>query len=66
LRRAPSFPKIPVLAEIAQLVERVIRNDEVVGSIPIFGTTIPPELPSSGPGGTKKPADAGFFVPAIR
>ena len=26
------------LAGIAQLVERVIRNDEVVGSIPISGT----------------------------
>jgi hypothetical protein len=25
-------------AEIAQLVEQVIRNDQVVGSSPIFGT----------------------------
>src|SRR5690606_41103618 len=29
----------PFCAGIAQLVERVIRNDEVVGSIPISGTT---------------------------
>jgi hypothetical protein len=28
----------PLCAGIAQLVERVIRNDEVVGSIPISGT----------------------------
>ena len=28
----------PFFAGIAQLVERVIRNDEVVGSIPISGT----------------------------
>ena len=28
----------PFCAGIAQLVERVIRNDEVVGSIPISGT----------------------------
>ena len=28
------------LAGIAQLVERVIRNDEVVGSIPISGTSL--------------------------
>jgi hypothetical protein len=27
-----------LFAGIAQLVERVIRNDEVVGSIPISGT----------------------------
>jgi hypothetical protein len=34
----PATPRIRVHAGIAQLVERVIRNDEVVGSIPISGT----------------------------
>lgn len=27
-------------AEIAQMVEQVIRNDQVVGSNPIFGTIL--------------------------
>src|SRR5690606_1935362 len=34
----------PVCAGIAQLVERVIRNDEVVGSIPISGTILQAEF----------------------
>ena len=36
--RPPSYNARLYGAGIAQLVERVIRNDEVVGSIPISGT----------------------------
>ena len=38
-RAANPYNSRPLGAGIAQLVERVIRNDEVVGSIPISGTT---------------------------
>ena len=33
------LPRIPARAGVAQLVEHVIRNDGVVGSIPISGTS---------------------------
>ena len=39
-RKRPKNLELLGNAGIAQLVERVIRNDEVVGSIPISGTTV--------------------------
>ncbi len=34
-----AWPRHPLIAGIAQLVERIIRNDEVGGSNPSAGTT---------------------------
>jgi RimJ/RimL family protein N-acetyltransferase len=56
-------PRIPRLAGIAQLVERVIRNDEVVGSIPISGTRYFPDCRRAFVEAMEKPASAGFFLP---
>ena len=53
LRQVPAFPKKPVAREsplayrqrsfgaVAQLGERVVRNDEVRGSIPLGSTNFP-------------------------
>src|SRR5690606_5425855 len=57
LTPGPPAPRIRGLAGVAQLVEHVIRNDGVVGSIPISGTTSKPREAS---------AFRGFFqVPAL-
>ena len=53
-------------AEVAQLVEQLIRNEQVVGSSPIFGSKIPHKLRNlRGPQKGKRAAGAKitFFAP---
>ena len=55
-------PRICGLAGIAQLVERVIRNDEVVGSIPISGTKNKSNVVQYGPESPVTARVSAFFV----
>ena len=55
---------VPHSGAIAQLGERIVRNDEVVGSSPTSSTNLFKRLPSFSPLlNTKKPALLHRFVP---
>ena len=45
LTEAIQSGKIAFVANLAQLVEQVIRNDQVVGSSPTIGSTLPLKTP---------------------